>query len=357
MNTPIIAGGIGALAGFAAGFFAIYWLAVRRFSIKRKTSRRAAIYYWCAYIAALTVATACAGVGSELGYSLGSSSPIRWEFVYRHLLGGVVAWPPMIAMVGFIISRFVSDVPSNTFTAKAQELDEAEYAALLKEAQGSERRDGLWAKCMVETGGNEEATVACYIKTRIFEMQKPPQAGSSITSETQPSNKVAYYRELKRKSASSYALKALVTAAFLGSFAYFLSDWTLPGGQLLSSPAQGPKFFSLGMCTVCKNESCSPMQLFTGISIHPEISSHLLYIKQKNGEVITRKPSADEACEYGGTFGSAYALSCKGRTPFESPPENSAALNYHFDGKTLTYRHKSNYSFDRNVTVVTCPTN
>lgn len=48
--------------------------------------------------------------------------------------------------------------------------DEAMWELALAEVEGSQRRNGLWAKCYAQSGGNESAAKASYLDTRVQEM-------------------------------------------------------------------------------------------------------------------------------------------------------------------------------------------
>lgn len=49
--------------------------------------------------------------------------------------------------------------------------EEALYAETLREIEAGIRRDGLWAKALVDCGGNETAVLAAYIKLRVRSLQ------------------------------------------------------------------------------------------------------------------------------------------------------------------------------------------
>lgn len=50
--------------------------------------------------------------------------------------------------------------------------EESLYEAAMREVQGGQRREGLWAMCFAQAGGNESAATAQYLTKRVQEMRE-----------------------------------------------------------------------------------------------------------------------------------------------------------------------------------------
>lgn len=97
-------------------------------------------------------------------------------FISSFIIGAIF---PIILL---IISASALFILVNVFNILSNDINEDVYLEFTKEAQSVNRREGLWAKCLITNNGDEKKALSAYVKARIKESKRTNKPNTISTN-------------------------------------------------------------------------------------------------------------------------------------------------------------------------------
>ncbi len=180
------------------------------------------------------------------------------------------------------------------------------YLKFMKEAQGEERRDSLWAKCLINFNGDERRALAEYVKIRIKETNN---SSKPIDVENFPENNLKQTPSRKFSKIRPFLLLATSLAVAIIYITDSYSSNTETKKSVTIGNASGVRIYDFFNCQKCIDGSCMSDDKTKQIVINFSNAVGFLRVKTMfNNEEMLGGTTPWSGCEYRNNGG--YVAAC-----------------------------------------------
>jgi hypothetical protein len=200
-----------------------------------------------------------------------------------------IAFPTLLLIAALVLRSVIMFVRKTM----PQPVEEDVFLALTKEAQSEQRREGLWAKCLVQSHGDEKRAFAAYVGVRVKEVARKDKR--SLLEEALP-----FRAPLPKGFKVQAAFLAAVTLTILAFLHYqgSFSDEKLRTSITVDG-SRGKVFYSFHDCVNCQDGTCFESNKHRGLAIDFTNAIALTSVEmQMKGETVPGTTTPWSGCRF-----------------------------------------------------------
>lgn len=216
---------IAAAIGILFAYFAYKKFIYKWYGTTRKTNAVARLNYWLGIVACFALANGATQIANEFLYVAFNDSSIREDNLYKgaHAL---LDLPLILGIVGFAIEKFIGKSSSIS-----PNLNDKHFAEALQELESNTQREGLWARCLANSDGNDSKAKSEYIRIRAEEISNSNHSTAQMSSHDLIKD-FEIKKSLKKQNNNIFWGTVLCVGFTFGMWIYFISFHTKSDNEL-----------------------------------------------------------------------------------------------------------------------------
>ena len=329
-------------AGMALGYFVYKRFVKKWYGDSKNFHTTTKIKYWLGVLSCFSIAQGFTLISGEFFYVAFNESSIRGENIYKGIHTFIIL-PLILSAIGFFIGLIFGKPIKESYKA-----NDEHYAEALRELENKAQVDGLWARCLANSEGNDSKAKSEYIRIRAIEIS---QLNSSInnSSSLKEERKIDVASAIRKQNNSIFFGAAICIAITLGIWVYFISFRTNSNnelGNLVRSTLNinQQKNIVIESCESCTSQGCEKDSDLQSIDVNLKDKTFSVNYWQ-NGELKQKIRGKNENCSF--SQGGLYNFQCTTSTSVIAL-EGNAFKNHHYSFNTMG---KKEISFAQNCTV------
>ncbi len=216
---------IATCTGMALGYFVYKQFVNKWYGESRNFHTTEKIKYWLGVLSCFSIAQGFMQISGEFFYVAFNESSIRGDIVYKGIHTFIVL-PLILSAIGFFISLIFGKPIKASHTA-----NDEYYAEALRELENRKQVDGLWARCLANSEGNDSKAKSEYIRLRAIELSQETlniKSASSVNGQ----KKIDVANAIRKQNNSLFFGAAICIAITLGLWVYLISFHTNSNNEL-----------------------------------------------------------------------------------------------------------------------------
>ena len=154
------------LTGIFIGYIVFNKFIASWYGESKNSNKVAWIKYWLGVISCISIAEGITKISGEFFYLAFNDGSIRGDNIFKGLVTFIVL-PLILSVIGYIIGFLFGNARKDL-----QLTDDEHYAAAMHEINNNTQKDGLWARCLVNSDGNDGKAKSEYIRLRATEISQ-----------------------------------------------------------------------------------------------------------------------------------------------------------------------------------------